>query len=236
MRISSTLRSGIVITVLCLVASAQSTPATTPGKEVQASEGRGIPPRAAPTDYQAHAAAGTVTVAAEFVGHSVPTPQGIFSSEDYVVVETALFGPADARLQISFEDFALRINEKKTPLPSQPFGMVFRSLKDPEWSRLFPPNRNRKAASTRAEKGETPACASSHAASATARHGTKGSKGLVARRGPPAAASRIDILSVPWQGAGHSFDRAYVYRRSRQNHFDASAVTPASHNTCLRRG
>ena len=161
MRISSTLRSGIVITVLCLVASAQSTPAT-PGKEAQASEGRGIPPRAAPTDYQAHAAAGTVTVAAEFVGHSVPTPQGIFSSEDYVVVETALFGPADARLQISFEDFALRINEKKTPLPSQPFGMVFRSLKDPEWEPPVPAESKSKGGFNTGGKGGDPPPAPVH--------------------------------------------------------------------------
>ena len=28
----------------------------------------------------------------------------------------------------------LRVNEKKASLPSQPFGMVFRSLKDPDWA------------------------------------------------------------------------------------------------------
>jgi hypothetical protein len=49
------------------------------------------------------------------------------------VIETGLFGPAGARLKISVDDFSLRINTKKAPLPSQPFGMVFRSLKDPEW-------------------------------------------------------------------------------------------------------
>jgi hypothetical protein len=41
-------------------------------------------------------------------------------------------GPPGARLKLSIDDFSLRINEKKT-LPGQPYGLVFHSLKDPEW-------------------------------------------------------------------------------------------------------
>jgi hypothetical protein len=42
--------------------------------------------------------------------------------------------PSGARLKISVEDFTLRVLAKKTTsLPSQPFGAVFRSLKDPVW-------------------------------------------------------------------------------------------------------
>jgi hypothetical protein len=89
-------------------------------------------PRGAPTDYQAHAKAGTVTLAAEFVRHAVPTPQGEFSTEDYVVVETGLYGAAGERIKLNINDFSLRINGKK-PLPSRPFGMVLSSLKDPYW-------------------------------------------------------------------------------------------------------
>jgi len=74
-----------------------------------------------------------VTVAAEFTGHSVPTLQGPLSTEDFVVVETALFGSPDAQIKLSADDFSLRINGKKTPLPSLPYGMVLGSLKDPEW-------------------------------------------------------------------------------------------------------
>jgi len=115
---------------LCLCAEGQ----TTQSKDAQASEAKGIPPRAAPADYQAQAPAGTVTVAAEFLGHSIPRLEGdALITEDYVVVETALFGPPEARLKISVEDFSLRINEKKAPVPGQPFGAVFRSLKDPDW-------------------------------------------------------------------------------------------------------
>jgi hypothetical protein len=120
-----------LITALCVCAPGQNTPS----KDPQVNETKGIPPRATPADYQAHAAAGTVTVAAEFIGHSVPTPDGpTYTTEDYVAVETGLYGPSGARLKISSDDFSLRVSVKKTTsLPSQPFGMVFRSLKDPEW-------------------------------------------------------------------------------------------------------
>jgi hypothetical protein len=50
-----------------------------------------------------------------------------------VVVETALFGPPDARIMLSIGDFALRIAGRKTPLPSLQYGLVVGSLKDPEW-------------------------------------------------------------------------------------------------------
>jgi hypothetical protein len=131
MRISSAFGTVVLIPALCLCAPGQNTQS----KDPQASEAKGIPPRAAPADYQAQAPAGTVTVAAEFIGHSIPTPDGsTYTTEDYVAVETGLFGPSGARLKISIDNFSLRVYAKKmTSLPSQPFGMVFRSLKDPVW-------------------------------------------------------------------------------------------------------
>jgi hypothetical protein len=92
-----------------------------------------MPPRVSPADYQAQAQVGAVTVAAEFRGHSVPTLQGTLSTEDYVVIETGLFGSPGARIKLSSDDFSLRINGKKTPLPSQPSGLAVGSVKDPEW-------------------------------------------------------------------------------------------------------
>jgi hypothetical protein len=105
----------------------QDNPAT-PAKEVQP-----IPPRASPTDYQAQGQAGSVAIGAEFTGHFVVLPQGTLSNEDYVVVETGLFGAPETRLKLSYEDFSLRINGKKSPTPSRPYGMVIESLKDPEY-------------------------------------------------------------------------------------------------------
>lgn len=96
-------------------------------------EAKGLPPREAPADYQAQAQAGTVTIAAEFKGHWVPTLEGTLSTEDYVAIEMGLFGAPGARIKLSLDDFALRLNGRKTPLPSQRYGLVVGSLKDPEW-------------------------------------------------------------------------------------------------------
>ncbi len=101
------------------------------GQSTQSNEGKGIPARATPADYQSHVQAGTVTIAADFEGHSVATPESILSNESFVVVEVALFGSPGARLRLSFQDFSLRINGKKATLPAQQFGLVFKNLKDP---------------------------------------------------------------------------------------------------------
>jgi hypothetical protein len=74
-----------------------------------------------------------VTIGAEFAGHSVPTPDHTYSSEDYVVVEAGIFGPPGARATLSRDDFSLRVNGKKNVLASEPYELVFKSLKDPEW-------------------------------------------------------------------------------------------------------
>jgi hypothetical protein len=94
---------------------------------------KGMPPRTAPTEYQAHAQSGTFTIAAEFMGHAVPTPDATYTTEDMVVVEVAIFGPPDAHNKMSIGDFSLRINGKKQAQPSQPYELAFHSLKDPEW-------------------------------------------------------------------------------------------------------
>lgn len=97
------------------------------------SEAHGLPPRAAPVDYQVHAKVGEVTIAAEFTGHGIPTADAPLNSEDYVAVEIAIYGPPDARLTITASDFSLRINKRKEPLPSQPWALAAKNIRDPEW-------------------------------------------------------------------------------------------------------
>ena len=94
---------------------------------------QGLPARATPTDYQTQAKVGSVTIGAEFTGHGIPNAQQPLNSEEYVAVEVGLFGPADARLMIGPTDFSLRINGKKDLLPSQPWGLVAKGVKDLEW-------------------------------------------------------------------------------------------------------
>lgn len=96
-------------------------------------ENTGLPPRTAPTDYQFQMKVGTVTMAAEFDEHSVPTPEGPLANEDYVTVEIGIFGPPGAKLQLSPSQFSLRINGKKMPTPSSQYELVLKHLKDPMW-------------------------------------------------------------------------------------------------------
>jgi hypothetical protein len=110
---------------------ARAQDASSPVAKSSASELKGLPPRATPGDYQAQAKAGSVTIAAEFMGHSVPTPEVTYSSDDYVVVEIGLFGTGQTMLSVG--DFSLRINGGKKTLPSQPYELTFKSLKDPDW-------------------------------------------------------------------------------------------------------
>jgi hypothetical protein len=125
MRSSRTFTIGALLATVSLCLPGQ----TPPAKE----ETKGLPPRTTPAEYQAQAKAGTVTIAAEFKGHSIPTMANTLNTEDFVVVELGLFGAADERLKVAADDFTLRINGKKTPLSSQPYGLVLSSVKDPEW-------------------------------------------------------------------------------------------------------
>jgi hypothetical protein len=132
--------------------------AAAPGKEAQTADTQGLPPRSSPNDYQAHAQVGSLTIAAEFAEHAVPVTEGALSSDDFVVVETAVFGPPESRLKIAIGDFSLKINGKK-PLASQPYGMVFASLKDPQW--IPPESKEPKAkaginANQAAQQGDPP--------------------------------------------------------------------------------
>jgi hypothetical protein len=129
MRVSIALSIGALVAAMGLYVQGQNAP----GK-AEPFAAKGMPPRSTPADYLSHAQAGTVTVAAEFAGHSLPTLEGsTLSSEDYVAVEAGLFGPPGTRTNISIGDFALRINGRKAPYPAVPYGLVAAHAKDPEW-------------------------------------------------------------------------------------------------------
>ena len=134
--------------IASLVLCAQRPEAPAPDHPVN--EPQGIPPRAGPSDYQAQAKAGAVTIAAEFDEHNIPTPDGPLTTDSYVVVEAALFG-GPANLQLSFSDFSLRINGKKAAIPGQPYGLVIESVKDPS---LIPPEKEKSKTSLGAGGGQ----------------------------------------------------------------------------------
>ena len=210
MRLPTALIIAVLSAAICLYGQEQSTPATAAPVEA-----KGMPPRATPADYQAQAQAGTVIVAAEFAGHSVPTMQGPLSTEDFVVVETGFFGPPDARIKLSAGDFSLRINGKKTPLPSLPYGMVLSSLKDPEWS---PPeaakSKSKGGLSTGGNGDQSDSNAPPHRGQdphrGTARDGTARSKSHAPGRRPGPFPGRTHLLPVPRRRQGiHSVELVY---------------------------
>ncbi|MGA3187256.1 MAG: hypothetical protein ABSF22_09100 [Bryobacteraceae bacterium] len=88
-------------------------------------------PKTKASDYPLHVQLGTVTLAAEYLVRSLPTPSGTLVATDYLVVETAFFGPSMSRLQMSPANFTLRINGRGTPLSTELPGMVAASIKFP---------------------------------------------------------------------------------------------------------
>ena len=147
MHLSVSLRTitlGLVALTLCAqTPSSPSADHSTPTPPVGGTinEPQGLPPRTSPSDYATQAKLGGITLAADFAGHGVPTPEGPLSSEAYVVVEVAFFGPPGTRLPISFHDFSLHINNKKNATLSEPYERVGTSVKDPEWT---PPEKPEK--------------------------------------------------------------------------------------------
>jgi hypothetical protein len=135
----SSIPATVLVAALALSASqfarGQTAPApSATAKPAGAQIAKGIPPRANPSEYLTHATMGNVTIAAEFDRHSVPTPESLLTTEDFIVVEVGLFGAPGARLNISSSDFSLRLNGKKAALPVEQFTAVFKNLRDPSYS------------------------------------------------------------------------------------------------------
>ena len=119
-----------------------------PGPDVKAADPKsremnGIPARTAPTEYQGQIKVGAVTLAADFTGHSVPTPESIFTTEDFVMCEVAFYGAPGTKLAMSLQDFSLRINGSKKLVPAIGDQFAFKSMKDPEWIPPTPPEKSK---------------------------------------------------------------------------------------------
>lgn len=93
--------------------------------------GQGTEPKTAPADYPVQVQMESVTLAAEYLVHSLPTPKGTLIANDYLVVEAAFFGPMYSRLKMSPDNFQLRINARGEPLTTDGPGMVSQSIKFP---------------------------------------------------------------------------------------------------------
>jgi hypothetical protein len=130
MNFRNLIAGAFLLTALAAAQERAQAPALVPQKP-EAS--KGIPARTAPGDYQAHVQAGKFTIAAEYDQHAVPDATETLTTEDYVVVEVALYGPPGSNLALNYQDFSLRVNGKKSLLPARPYELIFKSLKSPEY-------------------------------------------------------------------------------------------------------
>ncbi len=83
-------------------------------------------------DYPVHATTAAFDIGAEYMVHSIPAESGEIFTNDYLVVEVAIF-PTHGPLTMSAQRFTLRLNGKKSVLYAQSSGMVAASLKYPDW-------------------------------------------------------------------------------------------------------
>lgn len=97
-------------------------------------QGQGTTTREKPEAYPSQAVATPFKLAAEFFGHSMPSPQGVIFLQDYLVVEVAAYPPGFQPISIRASRFSLRLNGKKSVLVTQSPGMVAASVKYPDWT------------------------------------------------------------------------------------------------------
>ena len=93
----------------------------------------GTTPKASPGEYAAHAAAGPMELAADFLVRSFSGRGKTFIAGDYLVVEVAVYPPRPEAVLLSSGHFTLRVNGKKQRLFAQAPGMVAASLKYADW-------------------------------------------------------------------------------------------------------
>jgi hypothetical protein len=69
--------------------------------------------------------------------HSIPNDKGALYARDYLIVEVAIV-PGKRPVAISSGAFTLRVNGKKTVLPTESAGFVAASLKYADWEQQHP--------------------------------------------------------------------------------------------------
>jgi hypothetical protein len=91
-----------------------------------------LDPLPAVTDYTINGTAGTLSVGAEYLAHSLSGSGATFVSDDYLVVEVGIYPPRSGSYSVQAGNFTLRINGKTTLLAQAP-GKVAASFKYDSW-------------------------------------------------------------------------------------------------------
>jgi hypothetical protein len=98
-----------------------------------AAAGQGTDPRLKPVDYPVQAQAGDLAIGVEYMVRTISTPKASFLTDDYLVVEVALYPPPRG-ITVNAREWTLRVNSKKEELLTQTPGIVAASLKYPDWA------------------------------------------------------------------------------------------------------
>jgi hypothetical protein len=93
----------------------------------------GTEPKPKAEDYDVHAAYRDLSIGAEFMIHSFSGQGQTYVTQDFLVVEVALYPPKGKGVNIDEGAFALRINGKKQLVTAAPPAMVVSSLQHPDW-------------------------------------------------------------------------------------------------------
>jgi hypothetical protein len=119
------------VVALCATLGAQ-TPSAPDAPAQRAS--KGIPARGSAAEYMGHGKVGALSIGADFDSHDIPTLESTLTADEFVTVEVGVFGAPGAHATISATDFSIRINGKKSPIPSEGFAALSRNLRDPSWT------------------------------------------------------------------------------------------------------
>jgi len=93
---------------------------------------QGTETKKAAAEYPAHGRVGDLEIGAEYMVHSVSFAHSTFITEDYLVVEVAIFPPDRRDFVVKTSDFTLRLNGKQVMMTQTP-GIVASSLRYNDW-------------------------------------------------------------------------------------------------------
>lgn len=92
-------------------------------------------PKPSASDYPVHAAAGAISLGAEYMVRSFQGQGQTFVTSDYLVVLVAVYPSRTDPISVSIRQFTLRINGKPKGIEAQSPPFVAASVKYPDWER-----------------------------------------------------------------------------------------------------
>src|SRR5919106_5151296 len=94
---------------------------------------QGTVPKADPGEYRVQATGVLADYGIEYQVRTVSAGRDSFLSEDYLVVEVAVFPKTGSKTKVDLRNFTLRLNDKGGELLAQTPGIVAASFKYPNW-------------------------------------------------------------------------------------------------------